>query len=133
MDSGYLLDCGSCAQRLNNHKHIFSRTFAHRLSGKGSLATISSIPERIMPRFTRENTIEEKQRMRNEQNKRKRLLRTAKKTFEGRFTLPSLKGFIAKMKRIYSIELHIARKGDKLSFHLKKWNKLISVVANGSI
>ena len=42
---------------------------------------------------------------------------------------PSLKGFIAKMKRIYSIELHIARKGDKLSFHLKKWNKLISVVA----
>ena len=46
---------------------------------------------------------------------------------------PSLKGFIAKMKRIYSIELHIARKGDKLSFHLKKWNKLISVVANGSI
>ena len=46
---------------------------------------------------------------------------------------PSFKGFIAKMKRIYSIELHIARKGDKLSFHLKKWNKLISVVANGSI
>ena len=43
---------------------------------------------------------------------------------------PSLKGFIAKMKRIYSIELHIARKGDKLIFHLKKWKKLISVVAN---
>ena len=39
---------------------------------------------------------------------------------------PSLKGFIAKMKQIYSIELHIARKGDKLI-------KLISVVANGSI
>ena len=46
---------------------------------------------------------------------------------------PSLKGFIAKMKRIYPIELHIARKGDKLFFHLKKWKKLISIVANGSI
>ena len=33
----------------------------------------------MMPRFTRENTIEEKRRMRNERNKRKRLLRTAKK------------------------------------------------------
>ena len=43
---------------------------------------------------------------------------------------PSLKCFIAKMKRIYSIELHIARKGEKLFFHLKKWKKLISVVAN---
>ena len=43
---------------------------------------------------------------------------------------PSLKGFIAKTKPIYSIELHIARKGDKLIFHLKKWKKLISVVAN---
>ena len=43
---------------------------------------------------------------------------------------PSLKGFIAKMKRVYSIELHIARKGDKLIFDLKKWKKLISVVAN---
>ena len=43
---------------------------------------------------------------------------------------PSLKGFIAKLKRIYSIELHIARKRDKLTFHLKKWKKLISVVAN---
>ena len=33
-----------------------------------------------MPRFTRENTTEEKRRMRNERNKRKRLLRTAKKS-----------------------------------------------------
>ena len=46
--------------------------------------------------------------------------------------LPS-KVLYAKMKRIYSIELHIARKGDKLFFHLKKWKKLISVVAFGSI
>ena len=43
---------------------------------------------------------------------------------------PSLKGFIAKTKRVYSIELHIARKRDKLTCHLKKWKKLISVVAN---
>ena len=43
---------------------------------------------------------------------------------------PSLEGFIAKMKRVYSIELHIARKGDKLIFDLKKWKKLIGVVAN---
>ena len=51
----------------------------HQISRERSLGTISSIPERIMPRFTRENTIEEKRRMRNERNKRKRLLRTAKK------------------------------------------------------
>ena len=31
------------------------------------------------------------------------------------------------MKRMYSIELHIARKGDKLIFHLKKWKKLVEV------
>jgi len=31
---------------------------------------------------------------------------------------------------IYSIELHIARKREKLTFNLKKWKKLIRVVAN---
>ena len=41
-----------------------------------------------------------------------------------------LKGFIAKTKQVYSIELHIARKRDKLTYDLKKWKKLISVVAN---
>ena len=46
---------------------------------------------------------------------------------------PLLKGFIAKMKQIYSIKHHMARKGDKLNFHLKKWKKLISVVANWSV
>ena len=44
----------------------FGEIFVHRLRGKVSLATISSIPERTMPRFTHENTIKEKQRMRNE-------------------------------------------------------------------
>ena len=45
-------------------------------------------------------------------------------------TKPSLKDFIAKTKRVYAIELHIARKRDKLTYHLKKWKKLISVLAN---
>ena len=31
---------------------------------------------------------------------------------------PSLKGFIAKTKQVHSIELHIARKGDKLTHYL---------------
>ena len=46
---------------------------------------------------------------------------------------PSVKGFIVETKRVYSIELHIARKRDKLPYHLKKWKKLISVLANWSI
>ena len=78
------MDCGNSAQRLYNNKHIFScdspgAIFVHRLRGKVSIVTISSIPQRIMPRFTRENTIEEKRKMRNERNKRKRLLRTEEK------------------------------------------------------
>ena len=46
---------------------------------------------------------------------------------------PSLKGFIAKTKRVYSIEPHNARKRDKLTYHLKRWEKLISEVTNWSI
>ena len=42
---------------------------------------------------------------------------------------PFLKGFLAKTKRVYSTELHIARKRDKLTY-LNKWKKLITVVAN---
>ena len=42
---------------------------------------------------------------------------------------PSLKGFIAKTKGVYFIELHIARKRDKFTYHLKKCKKLISVAA----
>ena len=37
---------------------------------------------------------------------------------------PSLKGSIAKMKRIYPIELHIARKGDKLFFSFKEMEEV---------
>ena len=35
----------------------------------------------------------------------------------------SLQGFIARTRRIYNIELHIARKRDKLNNHFRKWEK----------
>ena len=41
--------------------------------------------------------------------------------------MPSLQDFIARTRCIYNIELHIARKRDKLNNHLKNWKKLISV------
>ena len=42
----------------------------------------------------------------------------------------SLQGFIARRRRIYNIEFHIARKRDKLNNHFRKWEKLISVFTN---
>ena len=44
--------------------------------------------------------------------------------------IPSLQGFIARTRRIYNIELHIARKRDKLNNHFRKWEKVISVFTN---
>ena len=44
--------------------------------------------------------------------------------------LPSLQGFIARTERVYNIELHIARKRNKLNNHFKKWEKLISVFSD---
>ena len=59
--------------------------------------------------------------------------------------IPSLQGFIARTRRIYDIELHIAKKRkfkiklqrdkiklqrDKLNNHFQKWEKLISVFPN---
>ena len=38
-------------------------------------------------------------------------------------SLPSLRGFIDRIRRIYNIELHIARERDKLATHFKKWEK----------
>ena len=38
--------------------------------------------------------------------------------------IPSLQGFIARTRRIYNIELRIARKRDKLNNHCKKWGKV---------
>ena len=41
--------------------------------------------------------------------------------------IPSLQGFIAKTRRVYNIELHIARKRSTLNKHLSKWEKLINI------
>ena len=39
---------------------------------------------------------------------------------------PSLRGFIARIRRVYNIELHIAKERDKLATHFKKWEKLVA-------
>ena len=43
-------------------------------------------------------------------------------------SLPSLRGFIARIRRVYNIELHIARERDKLATHFKKWEKLAAAL-----
>ena len=43
-------------------------------------------------------------------------------------SLPSLKGFIARIRRVYKIELHIAGERNKLMIHFKKWEKLCSIM-----
>ena len=43
-------------------------------------------------------------------------------------SLPSLRGFIANIRRVYNIELHIARERDKLATHFKKWEKLVTAL-----
>ena len=42
--------------------------------------------------------------------------------------IPSLQGFIAKTRRVYNIELYIARKRGTLNKHLSKWEKLINIM-----
>ena len=44
--------------------------------------------------------------------------------------LPSLKGFIARLKRVLSIELYIARRRNKLISHHKKWEKLLTTLTD---
>ena len=39
-----------------------------------------------------------------------------------------LRGFIARIRRVYNIELHIARERDKLATHFKKWEKLVAAL-----
>ena len=41
-------------------------------------------------------------------------------------SLPSLRGFIARIRRVHNIELHIARESDKLATHFKKMGKVSS-------
>ena len=43
-------------------------------------------------------------------------------------SLPSLRGFIARLRSVYNIELHIARERDKLATHFKKWEKLVAAL-----
>ena len=42
--------------------------------------------------------------------------------------LPTVQGFIARIKQIYRIELQIARGKNKLSQHFIKWRKLVEVL-----
>ena len=43
-------------------------------------------------------------------------------------SLLSLRGFIANIRRVYNIELHIVRERDKLATHFKKWEKLVTAL-----
>jgi len=45
-------------------------------------------------------------------------------------SLPSLRGFITRIRSVYNIELHIARERDKLATHFKKWEKLVAALNN---
>ena len=45
-------------------------------------------------------------------------------------SLPSLRGFITRIRSVYNIELHIARERDKLAIHFKKWEKLVAALNN---
>ena len=42
--------------------------------------------------------------------------------------MPSLQGSIARTRRVYNIELYIARKRGTLNKHLSKWEKLINIM-----
>ena len=43
-------------------------------------------------------------------------------------SLPTLRAFIARTRRVYNIELHIARIKNKLLVHFQKWEKLIKAL-----
>ena len=43
-------------------------------------------------------------------------------------SVPTLRGFIARTRCVYNIELHIAREKNKLLAHFKKWKKLINAI-----
>ena len=42
--------------------------------------------------------------------------------------VPSIRGFIARARRVFNIELHIAREENKLLFHFQKWEKLTNAL-----
>ena len=39
-------------------------------------------------------------------------------------SLPTLRGFIARTRRVFNIEFHITKEKNKHLFHLQKWEKL---------
>ena len=43
-------------------------------------------------------------------------------------SVPTLRGCIARTRRVYNIELHIAREKNKLLAHLEKWENLINAI-----
>ena len=43
-------------------------------------------------------------------------------------SLPTLTGFIARTRRVYNIEPHIAWEKNKLLAHFQKWEKLINAL-----
>ena len=43
-------------------------------------------------------------------------------------SVPTLRGFVARTRRVYNIELHIAREKNKLLAHFQKWEKLINAL-----
>jgi len=48
-------------------------------------------------------------------------------------SLPTVQGFIARIKMIYRIELQIAREKNKLSQHFIKWRKLVEVLTSEEV
>ena len=42
--------------------------------------------------------------------------------------VPSIRGFIARTRRVFNTELHIAREKNKLLFHFQKWEKLTNAL-----
>ena len=43
-------------------------------------------------------------------------------------SVPTLRGFTARTRRVYNIELHIAREKNKLLVHIQKWERLINAL-----
>ena len=45
-------------------------------------------------------------------------------------SVPSIRGFIARARRVFNIELHIAREKNKLLFHFQKSEKLTNALCS---
>ena len=45
-------------------------------------------------------------------------------------SVPSIRGFITRARRVFNIELHIAREKNKLLFHFQKWERLTNALCS---